>query len=262
MAGAILFGVSLLHSTLRALPLKATSSPALGRGLWLLGGAVVVARLTGGAMAHIAGMLRGNASRKRRLQEKLQVLEVRLRRLGRPSCRLHSVHCWVCARVCRGQPQVVHTPLADSSHQPHPAPHINPTHPSLQERIHIMASLAQWVEKQEGPSAEQPGAEAELAAMAQAEAEAGEEEGGWRRVSPTGSAGSAESAEMVEAPRAEELAAAGARQAGPSGTAAAAPGAEGSGAGSSAAGRGQRRGDGGGSGGLAAMLAYAELGRQ
>lgn len=76
----VAFGVALLHTTLRALPLR---SPALSKGLVLVGGAFVLARLTGGALAHMTGMFSRNAARKRRLLRKLQAVEV-----GPRCCRL------------------------------------------------------------------------------------------------------------------------------------------------------------------------------
>ncbi|KAL4430577.1 hypothetical protein ABPG77_005817 [Micractinium sp. CCAP 211/92] len=75
VAGMVAFGVALLHTTLKALPLR---SPALSKGLVLVGGAFVLARLTGGALAHMAGMFSRNAARKRRLLRKLQAVEERV----------------------------------------------------------------------------------------------------------------------------------------------------------------------------------------
>ncbi|KAL4436936.1 hypothetical protein ABPG75_004075 [Micractinium tetrahymenae] len=75
VAGMVAFGVALLHTTLKALPFK---SPVLSKGLVLVGGAFVLARLTGGALAHVAGMFSRNAARKRRLLRKLQGVEERI----------------------------------------------------------------------------------------------------------------------------------------------------------------------------------------
>ena len=74
VAAVLTVGIGFLQTTLRALHFR---SPAVTKGLWLLGGAVVVVRLTGGALAHMASMFTRNASRKRRLQEKLAAVEVR-----------------------------------------------------------------------------------------------------------------------------------------------------------------------------------------
>lgn len=76
MAAAITCAVGVLHTTVRALPVK---SGLLIRGMWLLGGAVVVMRLTGGTLAHVAGMFQRNSSRKRRLKAKLAAVEERIR---------------------------------------------------------------------------------------------------------------------------------------------------------------------------------------
>lgn len=75
VAGMVAFGVALLHTTIRALPFK---SPVISKGLVLVGGAYVLARLTGGALAHMAGMFGRNAARKRRLLRKLQAVEERI----------------------------------------------------------------------------------------------------------------------------------------------------------------------------------------
>ncbi|PSC70223.1 hypothetical protein C2E20_6303 [Micractinium conductrix] len=48
------------------------------RGLWLLAGGYVLARLTGGALAHMTGIFRRNAGRKRRLLRQLEVVEERI----------------------------------------------------------------------------------------------------------------------------------------------------------------------------------------
>ena len=76
VAAAVAFGVSLLHSTVGALPLKG-AGPVVAKGLWLLGGAFVLARLTGGTLAHVVAMFGRNASRKRRLQRQLEAVQVR-----------------------------------------------------------------------------------------------------------------------------------------------------------------------------------------
>ena len=76
MAAAVTFGVALLHTTVRALPLKASAGAVIGKGLWLLGAGFVLARLTGGTLAHLACMFGRNVGRKRRLQKQLEAVEV------------------------------------------------------------------------------------------------------------------------------------------------------------------------------------------
>ena len=76
MAAAVAFGVALLRQTVKALPLKAHTGAIIGQGLMLLGGACVLARLTGGTLAHLASMFGRNVGRKRRLQKQLEVVEV------------------------------------------------------------------------------------------------------------------------------------------------------------------------------------------
>lgn len=76
VAAAVAFGLAVLRQTIKVLPLK--QSPVLAKGMWLLGGAFVLARLTGGTLAHMTAMFHRNASRKRRLLQKLATVQERI----------------------------------------------------------------------------------------------------------------------------------------------------------------------------------------
>lgn len=83
VAAAVAFGLAVLRQTIKVLPLK--QSPVLAKGMWLLGGAFVLARLTGGTLAHMTAMFHRNASRKRRLLQKLATVQVRVMTMDLPS---------------------------------------------------------------------------------------------------------------------------------------------------------------------------------
>lgn len=77
VAAAVAAGVSVLAQTAKVLP--GLRSPGLvAKGLWLVGGAVVLFRLSAGALAHWAVMLDRNARRKRRLLRKLETIQERV----------------------------------------------------------------------------------------------------------------------------------------------------------------------------------------
>ena len=69
----VALGASVLHQTARAL----RAPRAVGKALWLLGAAVVLARFSTGALAHWGLMLSRNQRRKRQLLRRLEVVEVR-----------------------------------------------------------------------------------------------------------------------------------------------------------------------------------------
>lgn len=106
VASVVTFGVALLHTTVRALPLSKSTTSMAAKGLWLVGGLVVLARLTGGTLAHLGGMFGRNAARKRRLARKLRAVEVR--RFARHAWL--QTHGWLrsccrrgaCCSLCRG----------------------------------------------------------------------------------------------------------------------------------------------------------------
>eukprot|EP00887_Chlorella_sp_A99_P008114 scaffold12.g8114.t1 len=74
VATAVGVGVAILSETARAVaPLK--SAATIAKGLWVVGGAVVLLRLGAGALAHVGGLLVRNSKRKRRLLRKLEAVQ-------------------------------------------------------------------------------------------------------------------------------------------------------------------------------------------
>lgn len=74
-------GLSVLHSTIKVLLPARVAAPVVG-GCWVFGGVFIAWRLTAGTVAGWVASTERNARRKRMLQQKLQLIEVRKRKFG------------------------------------------------------------------------------------------------------------------------------------------------------------------------------------
>lgn len=75
VAGALAVGLSVVHSTVKALLPAKVAAPMVG-GAWFVGGALIAWRLTAGTVAGWVGLVERNSKRKRTLARKLQLIEV------------------------------------------------------------------------------------------------------------------------------------------------------------------------------------------
>lgn len=78
VAGAIALGLSVLHTTIKTLIPAKAAVPIIG-GVWLVGGAFIIFRLTAGTVAGWVASTERNARRKRVLQQRLDIIQDRIR---------------------------------------------------------------------------------------------------------------------------------------------------------------------------------------